>query len=298
MIEIRFHGRGGQGAVTAAELLAQAAITNGMYAQGFPSFGPERRGAPVTAFLRVSDSPIYLRERIEFPDVVVVLDPTLIGIVDITDGLNPGNTVIINASPDQPSLLENIVNCFTLGLVDASRIAIDTLGVPITNTAIIGALVKVMETVPLDSLTGPINKRFGHLAEKNVLAMRKAFEETQVIEIPPRSEAACEFTDYLDWSEYIRKEALYPWQEVEIGCDVHQPGSCCNFSTGDWRTSGYPLIDLERCISCGICWIMCPDIAFCRNENGDYTWQGSYCKGCGICVGACPKQAISMEEDR
>ena len=86
MLEVRFHGRGGQGAVTAAELVAQAAIGENGYAQGFPNFGAERRGAPVTAFLRVSSEPIYLREKIDHPNVVVVLDPTLLGSVDVCEG--------------------------------------------------------------------------------------------------------------------------------------------------------------------------------------------------------------------
>lgn len=298
MIEIRFHGRGGQGAVTAAELLAQAAIADGKYAQGFPNFGPERRGAPVTAFLRVSDTPIYLRERIDSPDAIVVLDRTLIDMVNVTHGLILGKTAIINAAPDQADVLENIGRCYKVGLVDANRIALSTLGVSITNTAIIGALVKVMGLVPLDALVDPVKKRFGRLAEKNLLAMRRAFDETRLVEASPSIESKCDLTDLPDWEEYTRKEALLPWEELEIGCDVHQPGSCRNFKTGNWRTEGCPVIDQERCISCGICWIMCPDLAFCRHADGKYTWDGHYCKGCGICAASCPKRAISMEEER
>lgn len=298
MIEVRFHGRGGQGAVTAAELLAQAAISTGMYAQGFPNFGAERRGAPVTAFLRVSDSPIYLRERIDSPDVVVVLDPTLIDMVDVTDGLPPGKMVVVNTATAQPNLSERIASCYSLGLVNASRIATETLGVPITNTAIIGALIKAIGLVPLESLDEPVKKRFGRLAEKNLLSMRKAFDETHVTEPSSISTATCELRDLEDWETVIRKEALQPWQKVEIGCDVHRPGSCSEFQTGNWRTTGYPVIDHEVCISCGICWIMCPEIAFSQGENGNLSWEGRYCKGCGICADVCPKQAISMEEER
>lgn len=298
MIEIRFHGRGGQGAVTAVELVSQAAIAEGMFAQGFPNFGPERRGAPVTAFLRLSDSPIYLRERIDTPDVVVVLDRTLIGMVDVTAGLNPGKKVIVNAPPDQADLSQNITQCYTTGMVDATRIAMDTLGVPITNTAIIGALINMIGTVSLEAMVEPLKQRFGHLAEKNFIAMRKAFDETKVIQATGGGEATCEIPDFSDWDAYLSKEALFPWSEVEIGCDVHRFGSCSDFHTGNWRTAGCPVMDQDLCISCGLCWIMCPDMAFQPDGSGKYTWVERYCKGCGICVTACPKQALSMEEER
>ena len=98
MIEVRFHGRGGQGAVTSAELMALAAIAEGKYAQAFPSFGPERRGAPVQAFLRISDTPIRLREKIYEPDVVLVLDPSLLATANVKAGLKPGGTLMANSS--------------------------------------------------------------------------------------------------------------------------------------------------------------------------------------------------------
>jgi pyruvate ferredoxin oxidoreductase gamma subunit len=98
MIEVRFHGRGGQGAVTSAELVALAAIEEGKFAQGFPSFGPERRGAPVVSFARVDDKPIRLRSKIYQPDVAVVLDPSLLKILDPSQGLKPGGLLIINTN--------------------------------------------------------------------------------------------------------------------------------------------------------------------------------------------------------
>ena len=104
MIEIRVHGRGGQGAVTSTELIALAAINEGKYAQAFPSFGPERRGAPVMAFARISDKPIRTREKVYTPDVVVVLDPTILKIVDVTDGLKKNGMVILNTSKDEKEI--------------------------------------------------------------------------------------------------------------------------------------------------------------------------------------------------
>jgi pyruvate ferredoxin oxidoreductase gamma subunit len=297
MKEIRFHGRGGQGAVTAAELFAQAAISSELYAQGFPNFGAERRGAPVMAFLRVSDSQIFLRERIEKPDVVVVLDSSLIGLPEVTEGLAPGKKLIINASKNQRKNFEHLEEKYVVCLVDASQIAMDTIGLPITNTAIIGSLVKATELITLDSLSEPFRKRFGKLSAKNIDAMLKAYEQTEVLgyRASENDEAADSETDY---QQYIQGEALYPWPEVEIGCDVNQPGNSRDFLTGNWRTGSYPLMDKDKCISCGICWIMCPEIAFKQNEDGSYTWSGDYCKGCGICVTTCSKKALSMEVEQ
>lgn len=297
MKEIRFHGRGGQGAVTAVELIAQAAIASGLYAQGFPNFGAERRGAPVMAFLRISDSQIFLRERIDEPDVVVVLDPSLIGLPEVTDGLAPGKTMIINASSDQADEFSHLQERFTLHLVDASQIAMETIGLPITNTAIIGAFVRATETISLQSLKEPFDKRFGKLSEKNYEAMRSAYEKTEAIQAHQAAVAALAGTE-LDYTDYIQGEALHPWPEVEIGCDVHRPGSSAEFLTGNWRTGVYPLLDKEKCISCGICWIMCPEIAFIKEDDGSYSWRGDYCKGCGICVTTCPKKALTMEVEK
>jgi pyruvate ferredoxin oxidoreductase delta subunit len=183
-------------------------------------------------------------------------------------------------------------------MVDASRIAMDTLGVAITNTAIIGALIKTIGTISLEAMIEPFKHRFGRLAEKNLVAMKEAFDETKIVQASADGEETCTLHDPADWDVYISQEALYPWPEVEIGCDVHRPGSCSEFQTGNWRTEGYPLKDQERCISCGICWIVCPDMAFRPKGKDSYSWDERYCKGCGICVAACPKHALSMEEDR
>ncbi len=297
MEEIRFHGRGGQGAVTAVELIAQAAISSGLYAQGFPNFGAERRGAPVMAFLRVSDSQIYLRERIDRPDVVVVLDSSLIGLPEVTDGLAPGKTMIINAAPEQADSFAELRARYRVIVVDASRIALDTIGLPITNTAIIGAFVKATGIIGVESLKEPFAKRFGTLSAKNYEAMLKACEAAKPINVQA-PETAAVVDDQRDWDTYLQGEALYPWPEVEIGCDAPRPGSSAEFHTGNWRTGLYPVLDQEKCISCGICWIMCPEIAFYQNEDGGYSWRGEYCKGCGICVTTCPKKALTMEEEK
>jgi len=181
LIEIRWHGRGGQGAVTSAELLAQAAISEGKYAQAFPSFGPERRGAPVIAFVRISpQQPVRIRADIREPDVVVVLDPSLTAIVDITSGLKPAGMVVLNTRKDAEQVRKELGINSSLATVDATRIAREVLGIPITNTTMVGALIKATGVVSLESLVEPLKRRFGRLAERNIDAMRRAYEETVV----------------------------------------------------------------------------------------------------------------------
>jgi len=138
MIEVRWHGRGGQGAVTSVELLALTAIGEGKYAQGFPSFGPERRGAPVAAFNRIDDHHIKVRSQIYNPDVVVVLDESLIGMVNVADGLKPEGVLIVNTAKTAKEIAEITKFKGKIATVDGSSIAWKELGVPITNTTMLG----------------------------------------------------------------------------------------------------------------------------------------------------------------
>jgi len=183
LIEIRWHGRGGQGAVTSAELLAQAAISEGKYAQAFPSFGPERRGAPVIAFVRINaEEPIRVRAEITQPGIVVVLDPGLLPIVNVTSGLQTNGMVVINTIKQTEQIRQEFNLNWSLATVDATRIARELLGVPIVNTTMIGALLRATGVIKLESLFEPLRHRFGRLAERNVDAMKKAYEETIVRE--------------------------------------------------------------------------------------------------------------------
>ncbi|MDX9746562.1 MAG: 2-oxoacid:acceptor oxidoreductase family protein [Syntrophales bacterium] len=180
MIEIRWHGRGGQGAVTSVELLALAAIGEGKYAQGFPSFGPERRGAPVAAFNRVDSQRIRIRSGIYHPDVVVVLDEGLIGLVNLTEGLKPDGKLIVNTAKTAAEIKKILNYSGSVAVVDATEIAWEELGVPITNTTMLGALVKVTGVVDLDSLKEPVERRFGRIALKNLMALKRAYDKVKV----------------------------------------------------------------------------------------------------------------------
>ena len=180
MLEIRWHGRGGQGAVTSVEMLALAAIGEGKYAQGFPSFGPERRGAPVAAFNRIDDKQIKVRSAIYHPDAVVVLDSSLVALVNVTEGLKPDGTLIVNTSKSPEELKKGLNFKGRVATVDASKIAWEELGVPITNTTMLGALIKALKIVKLDSVKDPIEHRFGRIAGKNLAALKRAYEEVKI----------------------------------------------------------------------------------------------------------------------
>lgn len=168
--------------MTSAELTALAAIEEGKYAQAFPSFGPERRGAPVMAFVRVSETPIRTREKVYEPDIVVVLDPSLLQIVNVEAGLRKGGMIVLNTKKSAEEIRGETGIKARLALVDASKIAMEAMRVPITNTTMLGALLKATGLITMEALRAPVQHRFGPIAEKNITACKRAFEETIVEE--------------------------------------------------------------------------------------------------------------------
>ena len=182
--EIRFHGRGGQGAVTAAELLAKAVFNEGRYVQAFGLFGAERRGAPVKAFARIDDREILIRSQIYNPDYVVVLDSGLLGIIDVTEGLKEGGLVLINTRkiPEEIQLGRD----YRLATVDATSIALElsllVAGLPVVNTAILGAFARATDEVELESVIHVIKEEWpGKVGEKNAYAAELAFQKTFLV---------------------------------------------------------------------------------------------------------------------
>ncbi len=184
LVEVRWHGRGGQGIVTVSRLLAQAALLDGKYVQAFPEFGPERAGAPVTGFTRISDEPISIHSRIYNPNVVVLVDPTLLGKVDVTQGLVKGGTIVANTEKEPQALKEDLkVEDIKVYTVNAARIALDILGRPIYNTAMLGALLKVIPLASMNSMIKVVKERFpGTIGEKNVAVIKRAYKEVKGVE--------------------------------------------------------------------------------------------------------------------
>jgi 2-oxoacid:acceptor oxidoreductase gamma subunit (pyruvate/2-ketoisovalerate family)/2-oxoacid:acceptor oxidoreductase delta subunit (pyruvate/2-ketoisovalerate family) len=269
LIEIRFHGRGGQGAVTGVRILASALHIDGKYTQAIPQYGTERRGAPVVAFCRIADERIMERDLVHEPDMVVILDPLLGRTVDVTAGLKEGGLALINFPGSYKEA--GLSGDFRVATVDATKIALDTLKRPITNTAILGAFAKVTGLVKLESLEETVRRELpSRIIGSNISAMHMAFE--QVSEPMVASD--------IPKSEYARKVSSKPL--ISYSRDV-----------ADWRVFR-PIIDWDACVGCKRCWIYCPENAISMVE-GKAEVEYCYCKGCGICSEECPVDAIKME---
>lgn len=187
MFQVRIHGRGGQGVVTAAELLSVAAFVEGRHAQAFPSFGSERTGAPVVAFCRFDDAPIRAREPISEPDALIVQDPTLLHQVDLFSGLREDGYLLVNTTRSFQELgLGEFVLRFQperLATVAATEIARECVGRPLPNAALLGAFAALTGTLELGSITGAIRDRFpGDVGERNAVAAERAYAAIGVIE--------------------------------------------------------------------------------------------------------------------
>ena len=186
VFEVRWHARGGQGAVTASRFLAASALRENKYFQGFPEFGTEREGAPIQAFNRISASKIYWHENVTRPDAVVVLDPTLLEAVPVAAGLKPGGVLIVNSSEPAAAVrgrlgVDPSVKVYA---VDATKIATECIGRPITNTAMVGALVKVTGLVDYQNVRAELESMFSgrfraNVVQGNLKALDRAYEEVQ-----------------------------------------------------------------------------------------------------------------------
>lgn len=194
--EIRWHARGGQGTMLAARMLARVAINQGKYAQGMPEFGPERMGAPMRAYNRISPNKFSLYCAVVNPDIVVVLDDSLIQTVNVTEGLNKGGTVIVNSTKDTSELRQQLKldtdsergeSNGKVYALDATGISVSTLGRPMPNTPMLGAIAKISGVISLESLLADIKHTFGEkfspkVVEANINAIKKGYENIKLTE--------------------------------------------------------------------------------------------------------------------
>ncbi len=180
LVEIRFHGRGGQGVWTASQLLAHGGLREGKYVQSFPTFGPEREGAPIQAFTRISDDPIITHSMVYEPDIVVVLDSTLLG-SGVVEGVSRETALVVN-STESPQQIRGKVGLVgnEMWVVSATELAMKILGRPITNTAVLGALLRAKKVIELESLLEVVAERFpGRVGEMNVKLIEEAYREAR-----------------------------------------------------------------------------------------------------------------------
>jgi len=181
MLELRFHSRGGQGGVVAGKLLAVAVFKEGRFVQSFPTFGVERRAAPVMAFVRIDDHPIRIRTQIYNPDHIIILDQSLVQMMDVTQGLKPGGIILINTEKSPVNFKFN--SGFKVITVDASAIAVKhglgSVTQPIVNTSILGAVSKVLKVAKIESITAAIEEEVPAKAKANAAAAVEAYEAVE-----------------------------------------------------------------------------------------------------------------------
>jgi pyruvate ferredoxin oxidoreductase gamma subunit len=269
VVGIRIHGRGGQGGVTASRLLATAAYYDGKFSQAIPMYGTERRGAPVTAYVRIDDVRVRERELVHTPDIVMVLDPLLSTRQTMADDMAEGGLLLLNAAypPEEVKTGGNI----RVATVNASSIALETLRRPITNTAILGAFAKAVGWPKLESIEKAIRKQFsGRIADMNVEAIKRSYDECSEV-IPAPVKIAGE-------SEAIAVGGYGVLKDVS-----------------SWRVF-QPVIDMDKCTGCKNCWIYCPETAIKWTDENKPEIEWRKCKGCGICVNECPVGAIEFKK--
>lgn len=261
----------------AAEIIVQACVAQGKFANSIPYFGFERQGAPVAAFVRIDDRPIRPKTLVYNPECVLVMDDTVINAVDIYSGLKGGGTVVVNSKADPASLaVPEAVG--KLAVVDATGLALDILGVNKPNTVILGAFAAATGWVEKEEMIKEVEKVFG---ARNVNAVEAGFAGVQVVEPGLRqAQGRAGQADPVEQEDF----------EVPIGVELYV------VNTGDWRTHR-PVVSDERCNGCGVCAIHCPTSSIRLNKGKNCWIDLNFCKGCGICAGICSRQAIGMEEE-
>lgn len=291
MIEVRFHGRGGQGAKVASRILGHSGILAGLYAQDFALFGAERRGAPVVSFTRLSAEPIDRRGEIERPDLLIVLDAALLKEApgQVYRGVNRTTLLVVNADPQQfsPATLPPA----DYRAFDMQRIAQEHIGRSFVSAIAAAVAAKQIAAIDVEQLAVALRHELGDfglapdLIEKNLAAARIAYDMTPTIDL---SRSPVEESD------------LSPsWQAVPYlgsaqfaGPTIRHRGSAALRQTGNWRTER-PVIELGKCKRCFLCYLYCPEAALRLDGDNFPHVDYDHCKGCMICYEECPTDAIT-----
>lgn len=298
MFEVRWHGRGGQGVVTASRILAIAAFNEGFAGvQSIPWIGAERRGAQIEAYNRISRVPILLHSQVYSPDAVIVVDPSIItkNNIAVIRGLRKGGFLIINtAGANAVSSIRVPEGCLVY-VVDATSVCLElglqTAGLYVLSMPMLGAFAKATGLISLKSLRKAVESSFeSALVEKNIKSIEKAYHSTFKVQIPPE-----QYIPFVPPSRPERIPEFRHWTDLPP-VPVSTPSKGSIGKTGDWRTY-MPVIDREKCTKCLFCWMYCPEASINVNGEGFPEIDYDYCKGCGICFNECPRKAINMIVD-
>lgn len=309
MVEIRWHGRGGQGAKSASQLLAMAQMCTGLYVQAFPEYGPERSGAPMRAYNRADVRPIRRHDGVRRPAYAVVLDPTLVGETDVAEGLAPDGLLLVNRAGGEDDIRRQTGRLGAVWCVDGDALAARA-GTRYANVVLLGALAAALGDLPPEAVDAAVRELMGERLGTRLEATRRgaalgygagralaAGREAAVPAAPvpvaggDTSGASAVAAHGVVAPAVAARSRFRPFSlpGARVVPDVQvRP------RTGGWRTGGRPRFELEKCVECLLCWSYCPDRAI-RLDHGQVVGiDYDLCKGCEICVAACPTQALTM----
>ena len=288
---MRFHGRGGQGAKTASRILGDAGFNDGYYAQDFPIYGAERRGAPVTAFTRVSDEEITERGFIFSPDISALMDDSLISdpMANPFGGLRKGGVAVVNTTKPPRSLLSGRDDV-TVVPVDLTGLALKIIGKPILSAGIAAAAARIAG-IKQEAMLKAVSEELEDIGlSADMVAKNVEFARTIYRELTPLK---------LKTEELPTTEELVPLAVVvsDGGIEkVTNTGNSYARHTGNWRTFR-PTIDYAKCTDCMICYAYCPESAMSVGEDGRVRIDYDNCKGCMICMTECPLRAVTQSRE-
>jgi pyruvate ferredoxin oxidoreductase gamma subunit len=297
MIQVRFHGRGGQGAKIASRILGRSGFLSGLQVQDFALFGAERRGAPVVSFTRLGNEPIDQRGYIDEPNLVVVIDDSLLKEApgQVFHGVEPTTPILVNGDPNALGIIIKDLPPADYYCIDLNQIARQRIGRVFVSAAAAGAAAKCIPAITPAAISDAVKFEIADsgltadLAEKNVTAALEAYRIAPMVNILRSSQA-------------LRAGEL-PWQAVPYlgssrfaGPTIRHRGSAALRPTGNWR-SERPVIDLAKCKRCFLCNLYCPEAAMQLDEENFPHVDYDHCKGCMICYEECPTDAISRRAE-
>ena len=297
MIRIRFHGRGGQGMKTASRIAGTAASMEGYYVQDFPLYGAERRGAPLTAYTRISDKTILERGVITNPHIVIIADDSLLEdpAADPLRGTDD-NTIIVINTQGSPDATEKLSIRGRLALIDATGISLSVIGRDTAISAAMGAAAcKATGVIKKEAVMQAVTKELTSIGissedvlKRNIEVAGKCFDS-----LPPSFETHT----WDETSPPVSKTVIMPYEAPAVSTpSVLAAGNIIERQTGKWRTFK-PVINYDKCNNCWICFVWCPEGVISLDDNESPHIDYDHCKGCLICYEECPVKAIAVERE-